>query len=145
MTGAEEPIIQVGVTLWLLACAVFDIRKARVPNGLSIPMLGLSLGVACWQGGDRLIFFLIAGFVFIPVWAFGGLGGGDVKVFIALAGLWPTAFLAALAASAIWAVFQGLRHGKKKSYIGIPPAALACLLVLGVEKFLFWMGSKQGG
>jgi Flp pilus assembly protein protease CpaA len=145
MTGAEELIMEVGVTLWLLACAVFDIRKARVPNELTIPMLVLSIGVACWQGGDRPIFLLIAGFVFISVWAVGGTGGGDVKVFIALAGLWPVAFLAALVASAIWAVFQGLRHGKRKRYIGIPPAALACWLVLGVERFFFWIGSKQGG
>jgi hypothetical protein len=145
VTAAREMVIHTGVTLWLLACAVFDIRKAQVPNGLTIPMLALSTGIACWQGGDRLIFLLIAAAVFIPVWSAGGMGGGDAKAFIALAGLWPAAFLAALGASALWAVYQGLQHGPGKRYIGIPPAALGCLLVLGVEWIHFWMGSRQGG
>lgn len=76
------------LTLLLLA-AVHDVRARRIPNGViaSAALLGLAYAVARAGAGHGLLSAL-AGFavglaIWLPGWALGMIGAGDVKLFAA--------------------------------------------------------------
>jgi prepilin peptidase CpaA len=104
------------VVLFTLACLVSDVRNRRIPNWLTVPVLGLGLlahtvaGLAAGEGWSRLLLSLggfATGFgILFVLWLFGGGGGGDVKMMSAL-GAWlgatltVQAFLASAAATVV--------------------------------------------
>jgi len=82
-------LLQLLALLTLLSVAAFtDLRERRIPNWVTIPGLlaGLVLGAAL-EGGfpvAALSGAVLALLVAFPVFALGGLGAGDVKLFAAV-------------------------------------------------------------
>jgi prepilin peptidase CpaA len=77
---------------FLLVAAVWDILRRRIPNFLTVSMALCGLGFSFWRAGWTglgLGFGALVGAVLVlqPLWAKGGLGAGDVKLFAAL-GAW---------------------------------------------------------
>jgi prepilin peptidase CpaA len=73
------------------AC-VTDILWRRVPNPLVIAGLGLGIGLNAWSEGLHGLVMSLAGAVlgmalFLPFFALGGMGAGDVKLLAALGSL----------------------------------------------------------
>ena len=94
MVGAISYILVAALAALLLAAAIGDLRSRTIPNWLTAAVALLSLGWwlvngwALWpeiivQIGLALIVFLM----FSAAFAFGWMGGGDVKLIAALA-LW---------------------------------------------------------
>lgn len=95
------------VSVVLVGAALIDGWKLRVPNWLTFP---LALGgwiYAAWSGGGPGLLWSLGGTalglaLLLPVYAIGGMGAGDVKLFAGV-GAWvgPLLTLGAFATSAI--------------------------------------------
>jgi prepilin peptidase CpaA len=77
------------VLLAVVALAgVLDIRSRRIPNWLTVSAFAVALAMRVPMGGsavwDGLLAALIAFAIAAPVFALGGLGGGDVKLLTAV-------------------------------------------------------------
>jgi leader peptidase (prepilin peptidase)/N-methyltransferase len=107
--------------LFVIPCAVIDIKQRRIPNRITGPgaLVALVLGTALDPGGEaaRVIAALTAGgFLLIAALASpSGMGMGDVKL-TAMMGLFLgkaviVALLAALIASAVAGVLIATRKG----------------------------------
>lgn len=86
-----ELLIALLLVVSSLACAS-DLRTGQIPNWLTCPALIVGPSVAAAYGGIpglvlSLVGILLAGGSAILVYRLGGLGGGDVKLFAAFAGL----------------------------------------------------------
>lgn len=103
------------------AAAVWDLRTRRIPNRLSMAGLvaGLLLHLAMAGPRGALLSALGAAVFALPFvlpWWLGGMGGGDVKLALALGAIvaWPAALDALLFAGvsiALWSVaFASLRR-----------------------------------
>jgi prepilin peptidase CpaA len=82
-------MIEVVLTLMVIAAAVSDLRTRRIPNW--IPVSGAALGFALhvWTGGPWGAISSVAGAalglgIFITLYIAGGMGAGDVKLFSAV-------------------------------------------------------------
>lgn len=94
------------VALLVLACW-FDVRERRIPNALTVVGAGLGLALRVPLGSGAVIDGAagvgVAVLVALPPFAFGFLGGGDVKLwgaagaFLGLERLFGAALLVALA------------------------------------------------
>jgi len=129
----------------LVLAAVFDMRTREIPNSIPVGLILLSVGAkvagfhpVSWVElglGVALAF----GLAFVP-FAFGVLGGGDVKLFTALgAALGVRAFLPFCAATALFggvaALVVGRRRGPEIAYAPVMLAGLLALLPV------LWFGS----
>lgn len=80
----------------VVSAALWDWRTRRVPNTITLPLLGAALTLrALWAlttpASDNTLLLALGGAIMLQLaWAKGFLGGGDVKVFTALWLLWPT-------------------------------------------------------
>ncbi|MGF6329229.1 prepilin peptidase CpaA [Pseudomonas sp. BS3782 TE3695] len=105
-----ELLISTVVLLGLLAVAVVsDLLRHRIPNMLVL--LGLALGLAgqTYSGGvnglgDGLLGMLICFALFLPMYAFGGMAAGDVKLMAMVGSFLPVHF-------ALWAALFSLIAG----------------------------------
>jgi prepilin peptidase CpaA len=95
-------------TLALVVASVWDIRSRRIPNWLVITLavLGVcycALMQSPWSGISRAALGIVIGFgLWIPFYALGMLGAGDVKLFAAASGwLAPSQVLSAALVSAL--------------------------------------------
>jgi len=126
----EEQILLCTVILLAGAACVTDLLWRKVPHPLVIAGLVLGIGLNAWGQGWRGAFMSLAGALlgfalFLPFFALGGMGAGDVKLLAALgsllgpADLVKTALAAAVAgglmalAAAAWtgrllATFRGI-------------------------------------
>lgn len=106
--GVHETVaIGVGV----VACAS-DLRTGRVPNVLTFGAALAACAFAAWTGGltgvsASLVGWMLALLIWLPFYALGGMGAGDVKLLAAI-GAWlgpaeviPTALYAAIAGGAM--------------------------------------------
>jgi len=80
------------VTAVLIVAAVIDGRALKVPNWLTFPFVlaGLAYGLAAhgWSGlGTALLGTAVGMAVLLPLYAIGGMGAGDVKLFMGV-GAW---------------------------------------------------------
>ena len=105
------PHLPVALDLILVAvvglAATLDLRTRRIPNWLTVSALGLALLLRVPMGGEMLLSGLMAaGIAFLiclPVFALGGLGGGDVKLltavgaFLGMERLWGALAVTAIA------------------------------------------------
>lgn len=79
-----------------LGAGVQDLRTRRVPNGLTLPLILLGLGVSAVRVGlgdlpwSALGFVAVAWVAGLVVWGVRLLGGGDVKLMMGLLALAPT-------------------------------------------------------
>lgn len=83
-----------------------DVRTRRIPNGLTATAVVMALALRAVLGAGPLIDGLLgAGLalvLLVPLFALGGVGGGDAKLLVAVgAFLGPHGFLIALLATAI--------------------------------------------
>jgi prepilin peptidase CpaA len=98
-----------------------DVRTRRIPNALTITALLAALALRALLGGPALVDGLLgagaAMVLLLPLFALGGVGGGDAKLLIAVgAFLGPGGFLVAALATAIagglmalaWSVRRGV-------------------------------------
>ena len=81
----------IAVAVALVACG-FDLRTRRIPNALTLGAALLAFGVSALTGGasqagSSLIGWIAAAAFWLPIYALGGMGGGDVKL-IAAIGAW---------------------------------------------------------
>jgi prepilin peptidase CpaA len=95
-----------GLVCVLAAAAIMDLRFRRIPNSLTVAALLVALLGRAVFGLD----FLVGGMAgaclgmvtLLPLFAMGGIGGGDAKLLIAVgAFLGPQGFIVALLATAI--------------------------------------------
>lgn len=118
----------IGILLcYVLVCAVLDLRFGRIPNtltyggllfGMALSMFPLTVGPGMAMAG--------AAFGFVPalvLFAFGGMGGGDVKLLAAVGALvgWPlmvdVLFYSIVVGTAI-AVGMTIWHGRVADLLG---------------------------
>ena len=139
-----------GLVLVAATGAWYDLRERRVPNALTVGGLGLALALGAlggWGGlGAAAAGAGIALLVALPVFMAGGMGGGDVKLLVAVgAFLGPSELPAALAATAlvggVMAVVEMVRQGAvRHTLINL------WLIVkgLGRKTFTRWKGRGSG-
>jgi prepilin peptidase CpaA len=109
------------LVLAVLVAAWVDIRERRIPNALTLAMVVVALaGRALLGGGGPLVDGLLgAGLalaVMLPLFAMGGVGGGDAKLLIGVgAFLGPKGFVVAMLATALagglMSVLYAVRRG----------------------------------
>jgi Flp pilus assembly protein protease CpaA len=124
----EELIISVIVMVWLAVCAFQDWKHGEVSNWLTVPAMAIGMIYAALNGRDRLIICVAAFIGLMLLYILGSLGGADVKVLVALAGLWPAAMLAALLVQGIWGVVVLLKQGRGAEFRAIPAYALGAAM-----------------
>jgi len=99
---AAEQFLVVFLIAYLLAAVVTDLRSHRIPNRLNLAAIGIALALQFSAFGPNGLLVGLAGLgvglvMFLPFYAFGGMGAGDVKAMAAAGSfLGPSAaFLAA--------------------------------------------------
>ena len=124
----EQWVIALLVILWLGACAIIDARDGEVSNWLTMPGMVIGVGYALFKGGDRLIILGAAIGLLMLLFLLGSMGGADVKVLTALAGLWPTALFVAFFVQGIWGIIVLIKRGRGTEFRAIPSYAVGALL-----------------
>jgi prepilin peptidase CpaA len=107
---STELMVSTVLLIGLLGVAVVsDLRRHRIPNMLVL--LGLALGLVGQMYssgvsglGDSLLGILICFGLFLPMYAFGGMAAGDVKLMAMVGSFLPIHF-------ALWAAFFSLIAG----------------------------------
>ena len=124
--GTIEILLAVAVSVVLAAAAFTDIRERRIPNALPIALIVLFVvalllepslrGVVHWRLLSALVAF-VAGFI---LFATGLMGGGDVKLFTALA-LWhpfselsSLVFAMAIAGAGVALIFAAIEFVQRR-------------------------------
>jgi prepilin peptidase CpaA len=100
------PVLIFGLIATVAICALMDVRQRRMPNLLTIGALAVALVFRATLGVEALLYggfgAVLALAVLVPLFAMGGVGGGDAKLLIAVgAFLGPKGFIVALLATAI--------------------------------------------
>ena len=125
-----ELIISLIAVCWMLICAFQDWKQGEVSNWLTIPAMTIGMIYAAFMGSERLILCAATLIGLALLYILGGIGGADVKVLVALAGIWPAAMLAALLVQGIWGMVVLMRHGKGSEFRAIPAYALGTAISL---------------
>jgi Flp pilus assembly protein protease CpaA len=123
----QQLIIAFVAIIWIIACAVFDWKTGEVPNWLTIPGMAAGILYGVISGGDRLIILAVTLIGLIALFLLGSMGGADVKVLTALAGLWPAGLLAAVLVQGIWGAVVLIRKGRGAEFRAIPAYALGAV------------------
>lgn len=117
------------VTAVLIVAAVIDGRALKVPNWLTFPFVlsGLAYGLIAhgWSGlGAALLGTAVGMALLLPLYAIGGMGAGDVKLFMGV-GAWMGsevtfhAFLVLSIVGAIMAVAMVIWSGDWRRHMGL--------------------------
>lgn len=122
MTALSDHALGWFVTAVLVVAAVIDGRALKVPNWLTFPFVlaGLVYGLAAhgWPGlGTALLGTAVGMALLLPLYAIGGMGAGDVKLFMGV-GAWMgpevtfQSFLVLAIVGAVMAVVMVLWSGE---------------------------------
>jgi leader peptidase (prepilin peptidase)/N-methyltransferase len=93
LSPTAKLLLQVGLSIWMVAISVSDHRTGRIPNAMTAPVI---LGMGAYrllEGflGEPVRFLLLAAWALIFVlWMLHFIGGGDAKFLMALYALFPT-------------------------------------------------------
>ncbi len=117
------------VVLWILVCAVFDLRWREVPDGLTLPAVGLALVWQVAHPGGWLPWALAA--VTVMLTLAGVLPGGDMKGLAAMALYDPRLYLLAwLGAGVVYLPWRLVRHERRMpGFVGFVLGGLVWLAV----------------
>ena len=155
-------IQSVVVLLWLVLCALQDVRQRLLANRLTLGAALLAAIYLLWTGstwlgassGQGLWAFILALLLTLPGYALGRLGAGDVKLLAAFALATSAdyllgAFVAAAVANLIWLVLAPklwplMRQGLKNhlGYLAPGPSKklpFAPFLLVGFAVSWFWI------
>jgi prepilin peptidase CpaA len=99
-------VLNSALVLTVLAGAWMDTRERRIPNALTATALLAALALRAVLGSgalvDGVLGVALALAIMLPLFAMGGVGGGDAKLLIAVgAFLGPKGFFVAILATAI--------------------------------------------
>jgi prepilin peptidase CpaA len=114
-----EVATSIAIAVGISAC-VTDLRQARIPNALTFPAALAGFAWHAWVGGTEGALTSAGGLgvgllIWLPLYAVGGIGGGDVKLLAAF-GAWlgPVdtlhVALAAAIAGGVFAVLVACRR-----------------------------------
>jgi len=81
------PGVRLALTAWLVAVAVWDWRRAIIPNGLTLPVMLAAGGVRLYQGHLHVLVIWVLLYL---IWRVNIVGGGDAKLLMGLFALFPT-------------------------------------------------------
>lgn len=118
---------RIALTLYLALAAAWDFRTRRVPNWLTVPLL---VTVLAWRLAHLDFAFLPYWLGCLAAWFLNSLGGGDVKLLMALFGLFPRVelfYLLLLIAGVSIGVVLLARHVRARS-LGAWLSRSACRL-----------------
>ncbi len=84
--------------LLLFSAAIFDLTRKKIPNFITLPVIGWGLITSALAGGLKGFFFSSSGLllglgILVIPFALGGIGGGDVKLLGAVGALQGAHFL----------------------------------------------------
>jgi prepilin peptidase CpaA len=142
----KEPALIFFLFPILLLAVLIDIRQRRIPNALTLPVI--AVGMIYWSYLNGLDGFmhstggLLLGFAFLlPVYLFGGMGAGDVKLMGAVGSiLGPQgifiAFLYSAIVGGVYALFVLARSRVLKQTAGRYGFILRGYLVTGQLTYL---------
>lgn len=102
--GMADVIAAVLCGLTLLAAAVTDLYSRRIPNWITLPAIGTGLILTAIVDCKTLFGILIAIAVIFFAGMFGVMGGGDLKLIMAvtaLCGVMPALFSVGIASAAV--------------------------------------------
>lgn len=113
-----EALVQAGILIWLLACAVFDVRRREVPDWLTLPAVGLGLAWQVFHPQGWLPWALAGATIGLTL--AGLLPGGDMKGLVAMAWMDVGLYLYAwLGAAVVYALWRAVRREKTlPGYLG---------------------------
>lgn len=130
------------ISLGLVACA-FDIRTRRIPNALTLfaAVAGLLYHLATsGVGGVQLAAagWIVGLLLLLPLFALGGMGGGDVKLLAAIGawlGPWEAFWVAMYAgiAGGVLGLAVALAHGYLKTAIANLSAMFGFWATVGIK------------
>lgn len=95
----NELVIRVGISVILIGLALYDLKRCLVPNLVVMPLLAVvfPLNIARFAAGTialhQIGLIAVAWGVCLFLWAMRVFGGGDVKLAMALIGLFPEIWL----------------------------------------------------
>lgn len=120
--------IEIGVFVWLIICAVFDLHRREVPDWLTLPAVALAL---VWQIAHPAgwLPWALAG-VTVALTLPGVLPGGDMKGLVALALYDPFLHLSAwLGAGVVYLIWWLVRREHRMpGYVGFAAGVLIVML-----------------
>ncbi|MDP2975399.1 MAG: A24 family peptidase [Anaerolineales bacterium] len=123
----------------VLLVSLHDLRRGRIPNWVTLPLLGIGL---LWnfpsflRAGPGALETWLACLLLFAAWRAGWLGGGDAKLWIALLWLAPAAqaqttalvmsgaFVLTALAQLLWRKFNNLWHSCQAPLTGTTNATL---------------------
>ena len=109
--------------IFMIAAATFDLRTRRIPNVLTVSGFMIALALRSAVGGSAVLDGFqgagIALLVVLPFFALGALGGGDLKLLVAVgAFMGPHQFLYALLATALLGVVLAVGESIRRGALG---------------------------
>lgn len=116
----QNVLVTSALVALVVTAAMLDLRTRRIPNALTVSGLLLALALRSSFGPGAVVDGLqsagIALLVVLPFFMLGALGGGDLKLLVAVgAFMQPTQFVLALLATAIvggvLAIGESIRRG----------------------------------
>jgi prepilin peptidase CpaA len=124
----------------LVVAAVIDLRERRIPNALTVGALMIALALRGSIGAgavvDGLLGAVLALVLLLPLFALGGVGGGDAKLLVAVgAFLGRSDFFVALLAIAVAGGVLALAYAARRGVI-LP----ALLNTKGLLLYVFTLG-----
>ncbi len=122
----EHAFLEIVILTWLAACAVADTRKGEVPNALTLPAVLAGATLAFSSGWERTAVFAAVLTVAVLMYSIGLIGGADVKVLVALGGLWPQILPVVVLGVSVWGLVRWAIGGKGR-FRAVPPMAVAAL------------------
>ena len=129
-----SPYDAIAIAVALLAC-VFDLRERRIPNALTFSAALAAFAAAAMTGGVHAVGLSAAGFgiglvFWLPIYALGGMGAGDVKLLAAI-GAWlgPLGVIHAALATAIAGALLAIVVAIAKRRVRQTSSNIALLLV----------------
>lgn len=105
----EGLALRLGLTAWLVAISIWDVRTARIPNWLTFPVM---LGAGIWRLYQGVWIVLPIWVLLYVIWRVNIVGGGDAKLLMGLFALFPTFEFAFLFAVVVLVVSLPLLYRK---------------------------------
>jgi Flp pilus assembly protein protease CpaA len=124
--------LHLAVLVWLTACAVSDVRRGEIANALTLPALAAGAAIALGGGWERVVILSAVLAIGLSVYAAGWMGGADMKILAALAGLWPEALPVALIGICAWGLARRLM-GLSGNFRAVAPMLAGMMVSIGSE------------